>query len=254
MPLTQFRSRGPLAPSSQGPLANRKGLTYLFDDGAIGTTATGTVQDRSGAKRNGTLTNSPTWTTSPYGPALQIDGTARYVATTYTGPIGNVISYEALVRLDGSTASLRAVFRTGGTNYNALYSASNGWRFSSASGTVIPSTTQPAIVLGAWYHLVAVCVGTTVTIYVNGASYGTATITAASFTDLRVGADAFGQNFSGLIALFRMYDGRALSASEVRVLASDPFTPERHKRSIIPFATALSTSGTTSPAALLMSF
>jgi len=105
---------------------------------------------------------------------------------------------------------------TGGFAFNSVYGAYNGslWFYSNARGPMITSTINT--VLNAWNHIAVVRSGSTLTMYINGQSAGTASGITETFTTgstgIFVGNDvsseyAFGYISDARIATSAVYTG-----------------------------------------------
>ena len=196
--------------------------------------------DYSGNGNNGTLVNSPTWTTGQIKGALSFNGTNQYInlgkANTFN--LNQDLTISAWIKLPtvpvgGSAPVIIGDISSNGQNtqYNLRVSFANtgdimfGWGVPSHDR--IWTTAGGVISAGSWYHVVMTRVGTgtpsdVVTIYVNGfskalASTGDAS-TAPAFSN--VGNTSIGRNgdgsgyFPGTIDDPRIYN-RVISAAEV---------------------------------------
>ena len=185
--------------------------------------------DRTQYKRNFTLFNSPTYSSS-FGGILNFDDTVfEYGTTPNIGSLTN-FSVEAWARTNKSLTGKVTTIVTNqydlvsnlnfslGTNnaaasYNMTFGFFNGaWR----------NVTGFAMATNTWYHMIGTYNGSSVILYVNGVA-GTPlsyTGTAASGGEIRIArrwddvANIASNFFSGDIANIRIYN-RALTASEV---------------------------------------
>ena len=193
---------------------------WSFDEGS-GATST----DLSGNGNDGTLTNSPQWTTGKSGGGLQFDGVNDYVdcGNPTSLNIAGVITVEAWVYpkaansviYEDSTAAhnptLILIYQADGKFEFLRYSA--GWR----------ATTDPSVKpLNAWYHIVGTYDGSYQRLYVNGQEV--ALLLFSGDLDDTAGRNVIGIDsrldptygiMNGLIDEVRIYN-RALSAEEVR--------------------------------------
>jgi hypothetical protein len=202
---------------------------WNFDEGS-GTSAA----DSSGNNNTGTLQNSPTWTTGEIGGAVgPFNGSNQNVTVPaaasldLTGP-WTVSTWVNLSQVPSSGASqtLLSRFKTAYANYalqvdnNNCCGAGLGWviKFQNSGGTFYYSKFVTPISTGTWYHLAGTWDGTTLTMYVNGASAAASTPGAipilATGTTLYLGSGGPSNFMYGSLDDARLYN-RALSASEV---------------------------------------
>lgn len=213
-------------------LASGLSVYYRYDDGT-GTTAT----DTSGNELNGTLTNSPQWTSGKINSALDFDGTNDYVVTpdddglevgdsanfTLSGWFNRdtfAADHTLLAKSDGQSAAESGylVFIDDTTD-RLVFKASDGTdQYTLESTSTFTST--------GWNHYTLVWNDASgATLYINGtAEAGTATGTFANVGSLANSEDLYagtesdqGNPFDGKLDEIRGY-GRALSSSEVSAL------------------------------------
>lgn len=154
--------------------ANSSGLVayYKLDEGS-GTTANNSTAN---AGLNGTLTNGPTWATSPIqntSTGVQIDGVDDYVSvpgnSAYDITTGTV---ECLIRPDGLNTSVNECFfgnrGTGGTRYS-FHITPTTLGFFNGTYLTLPYT----FTNGQWYQIAFVIHASTTDAYVNGSLIGT---------------------------------------------------------------------------------
>lgn len=192
-----------------------------------------TWYDLSANVYNGTLTNGPTYDMADGG-SIQFDGTNDYVTLGSSVPTNLRIG-------DGDFTIDFWVYTSGTATYaicgnlndangdgsywvilNSTYTGLHTVQFgrvgiSSKFGT----TTLPT---NAWTNIILSRIGTTMTCYINGASYST-TATVNNFTgnfnvDYLLGISKFNSSFSayplnGWLAILRIYKGVGLTSTQV---------------------------------------
>jgi len=193
----------------------------------------GTVaNDISGLGNHGAFSGGVSWATSYInGKNLSFDGVDGQLVMTHnstlaiTGNMTMVVwaKYAAwdwhmfLTKTNGGTAG----------PYMAYVNASRGTiEFHRGNGTLHDyiESTDPGP-LSTWHCVAVTMSGTTVTHYLNGASNGSGTLSTTigdSATDMRFGNRPDGFWLTGEAANVRLFS-RALAASEIAALYSDPF-------------------------------
>lgn len=169
-----------LANNSAGLLAY-----YKCNEGA-GTTLANSCTNTSGI--DGTLTNTPTWVSSPiqFGSnSLNLDGTSDYMslpAAVYFND--NTFTIEAWVYVRSHANYARILdFGNGSGNNNIVFTLSAGTdgkpglTLVNGSGTSEYIGSSTALTLNTWTHVAAVLNGTTGKIYINGVEKGSGTFT-----------------------------------------------------------------------------
>jgi hypothetical protein len=203
---------------------------YGFNEG-VGTS----LADASGNGQTGTITGA-TWTTQGrFGNALTFNGTSNFVTVNATALLNLTtgMTLEAWVYPTALGTNWRNVIikeRATGEIYN-LYAHTDALK---PTVYVVPAATpnSPAnatgtgpLALNAWSHLAATYDGTTLQLFVNGASVGSRAVSGALLTStgaLRIGGNSlWGEYFQGRLDEVRIYN-RALTASE---LQTDMATP-----------------------------
>jgi hypothetical protein len=217
------------------PDITRQGLIVHYDFGETncyngsGTTIT----DLSGVGNNGTLTNSPTYSTTDGG-IITFNGSNHYIYRgSVTNPPTTTFSMNVVAKFADTGAGGRYVMALGrdiGTNGGmALIAygyagASNelifelGSGFGRVSAGIVPTT-------GIWYDLTVTADGTTTKFYINGTLRNTGTQTTgqiASSPGLSIGSylsaaippAASSAWFNGNIASVKIYN-RELSHADV---------------------------------------
>jgi PKD repeat protein len=208
-------------------LASGLVAAYNFNEGS------GTVlHDVSGNNNNGTVTNA-TWSSAgKFGGALSFNGTTSLVSVAGSASLNLTkgmtleawIDPTSLKSPDAgwSAAIVKEHFGSADNIAYALYAA-NGTGMPPA-GHVLVNGADRAVVgqrpvpLKAWTFLAATYDGTTLRTYVNGALVGSATVGGAITTTpdpLRIGGDAAGEMFTGLIDNVRIYN-TALTQSAIQ--------------------------------------
>jgi hypothetical protein len=198
--------------SASGPV-----LWWKLDDGS-GTAAS----DSSGNGNNGTLANSPTWTTGKVGGALSFNGSNQYVSLANAGNLakGNaahtVAAWIKVNALPSYRAWILQLGNEGSGSHHWLINSSGGTQFGVWNG----NQAQPGLPVGQWKHVAIVFDGTTLKSYVDGVlSQSTAATFNLQGTPLSAAQAHNGENaFNGVMDDVRVY-GRALSAAEVAALA-----------------------------------
>ncbi len=200
----------------------------------------GNANDTGSAVANGTLVNSPTFTTGRVGQAVNLAGGSGGSASQHVSlPAGIVngltnFTVATWVKLD-TTGSWRRVFDFGaGTTTNMFLVPTSGStiRFAittSGSGGEQRINGTAALPTGVWKHVAVTRNGNTGTLYVDGVQVGTNTSMTLSPSNLgnttnnwlgrsQYSGDAF---LDGQIDEFRIYN-YALTASEVLSLFQNP--------------------------------
>ncbi len=201
----------------------KKGLISWWPlDESSGSTAEDLINDN-----NGTLTNTPTWTTGKFGNALDFD-IDDYVMADYNESLeaSDKVSYGAWVKLDafnsasaswviGSNApdncGYNMVLKNTGVAQCAVMKSDGTW-VSIAGGSI--ST-------GVWYNVYCVYDRDYLTLYVDGVRVGRASVGsdlyACSADFLIGGTSSASRYYDGLIDEVRVYD-RALSDRDIEYL------------------------------------
>ncbi|WP_338285290.1 LamG-like jellyroll fold domain-containing protein [Luteolibacter sp. LG18] len=234
--VTATNSQGTSANSNQAvaqPSADL--LVHLKFDETSGATAA----DASGNGRNGTLSNA-TWAAGKTNNAVVLNGTNGYV-TLPTGCVKalNDTTISTWVKLNSvSTWSRIFDFGSGTGTYMFLttqYDAAKPRR--PRFGIKVPGLYEQAmdsavaIPTGTWTHVAVTISGPVANLYINGALAATCPAmplrpsSMGSTTANYIGKSQFSDPYlNGSVDDFRIYN-RALSQSEVAVLAGTTFTP-----------------------------
>jgi len=213
------------------------------------------LPDLSGRGNNGVLTNmaSDDWVSSQYGRALDFDGTNDYVAASDRNcPSGDITAtLSCWVNLKASSPS-GGIFRFGNSQVAfgqmGFYINLRATRGLSVEFAGNNPAIGPSLDLNRWTHIAATktpgAINTTTTIFVDGVSYSPAGGSSTSTPSVSLSAVLIGLNdpssndFSPVILDdIRIYN-RALSASEIRILASRPgigLRQEQHRQTFYQF-------------------
>jgi len=201
------------------------GLTMLLDAGFTpsyplsGTSWT----DLSFSGNNGTLVNGPSYSGSNGG-TIVFDGTNDYVnGPAISSQLTGDMTVEAWIYITSGPSDWVRIIGTGNNpSGNRTFGL---WYFTDRTllwqryGTNIVGL-QPANVLSynTWYHVAATTIGSTHTLYLNGSSIGTSTVTGpwpASNETITIGsAVGIHAYLTGNISISRIYN-RGLSSTEI---------------------------------------
>lgn len=215
---------------------NASNMTSIFGSGLMGYwpfneaagTISGTSADLSGKGNNVTLYSfaAPFGVVSSgvYGNALSLDGINDNARNnTVNLPTGSVATVEAWIYPKGyAEVSYNGIVSWSNRQCNGLgiaLSIQNSGRPSMPTwcNDYVPAT-GAAATLNSWNHIAAVLDGKSATLYMNGQSLGTTTLTYLpnlSSINLAIGAlDYVGRYFNGLIDEVRIYN-RALAPEEI---------------------------------------
>jgi len=181
-----------------------------------------TWYDVSGNSYNGTLTNSPTYSSDNNG-LISFNGSSQYV------DCGNV-----LASLTNLTLECFIKFGTQSTSYNGIISKTldntNGWEIRTAGYTSTTTTAQfryvgdngspdfGALTNGVWYHLVATGTLGSQLVYINGSIYNSGTYAGTPSTNsnsLVIGKLAYAGLYANMTMGYTRIYNRVLSAAEV---------------------------------------
>lgn len=237
------------------PLARGLAGCWLMNEGG------GSTLIDSAYVNNGTLTNSPLWSSGSFGPALDFNGVNNYV------DIGNrpelflsAFSISAWVKRSGTPASqfggyFAADYNSAATLSNYALKISGGqsgettntvvgfWENPTGTASKVLSTTVTQ--LGVWYHVVFTWDTSTRRLYLQGVEEAT-NATGQTRTDVggnlaigRPGSYA-GLYFHGVVEGVCLYD-RALSHQEIRWLYQEPFANFQSVRRVLGQGAAIPT-------------
>ena len=201
-----------------GPDIVTDGLIFAVDAGSTrsypgsGTTTTSLV-----GLSTGTLSNGVAYV-SGNGGSWDFDGVDDFIDTTFTLPAGDRsmefwVYYNTLTSTAGNGYSLMGV-QQGADKYlySGIQSNGSGYSYAGNTGGAYSYTFSAA----TWYHIVLAMGSGTSRNYVNGEQVATRTYTAsaASTTEVMIGAINQSHEIDGLVPLTRVYN-KELSAAEV---------------------------------------
>jgi hypothetical protein len=198
---------------------------YAFEEGTGTTTA-----DLSGNGHPGTLVGA-TWTTAgKYGSAVALNGGTQYLRVDAPGaPTGD---FSWLVWAHPTTASgWRGLLEIQTSDSTGIELALDAGRPQVWSNGALRLTASQGLPVNAWSHVALTRAGSTLTVYVNGVSVGTATEPAGfswGSCPFLIGVDAdsgctgaLNGHFGGRLDEVRLYS-RALSATEIQIAMNAP--------------------------------
>ena len=188
-----------------------------------------TIYDVSGSTNNGTLNNSPTYSSDSNG-ILLFNGSSQYVGIANSSSLQVADTFTVSAWIKASNLSARyGVFSTRANN------TTGSWQFEVGTGSggtgrilisgvnvYIAQSVNNVITTNTWYHITVVKINNATqgaTFYVNGSAVsnvGTGAYTISNNSDekrIAIGT-ASSQYFPGYIAQIFVYN-RALSASEI---------------------------------------
>lgn len=181
-------------------------------------------------RNNGTLTNGPTWSATAPSYRLRsllFDGSDDYVSLA--SPALNAVTIEFIARADTDKAMQAAVGVS--ASYAALRRVSGGTvRLTESGGLSLIDWSSAWTNLSVDYHFVYTQSNSgpssTVELFANGVSSGTASVNAPFISGLTFGQYVTyfaAHSFSGTISSVRLYS-RAISASEAYQVYQDSLT------------------------------
>lgn len=204
------------------------GLVLLFDP-AIEASYSGsgtTLSDISGNANNGTLVNSPTYS-SLNGGKLTFNGSTNYITTAYSASLGESLSFGCWCRptaaglangsdLIGKGYATTAPFASWGVDFTSA----REFRFFVSDSTTLGNVSSAAQTLNNWYYIFATYNNKLLNCYINGSQVATRTSTNTilyNSNTVSVGANPLslaGSYWTGDIAQIQLYN-RNLSQSEI---------------------------------------
>jgi hypothetical protein len=200
-------------------------IAYGYEEGTGSTTA-----DVSGNAHPGTLVGA-TWTpTGKYGKAVALNGSSQYVRVDApSAPTGD---FSWMVWANPTTlAGWRGLLEIQTSASTGVELGLDAGRPQVWSNGVLRLTASSSLPVNTWSHLAITRAGSTLTVYVNGLSVGTATEPAAfswATCPFLIGVDAdsgctglLNGHLGGQLDEFRLYN-RALSPSEVQSAMNTP--------------------------------
>lgn len=193
-----------------------------------------TTYDESGNSNNGTIYGAPTWANGKYGKALSFNGSTDYVTIPTSSSLDathwTISMWCRLLSIPASGMQGDIIARRNDSNDRGfvweIYDTgvvhfwvhdSGGWKENQWS---FPDLTN-------FYHIVQVCNGTNIILYINGVQYDIDACgdnTVPTGWPLRIGCNSFILNkfANAIIDEVRIYN-RTLSADEVRALYTAPY-------------------------------
>jgi hypothetical protein len=200
-------------------------LAFGFEEGTGTTTA-----DVSGNAHPGTLVGTTWATTGKYGRAVVLNGSTQYVRVDApSAPTGD---FSWMVWANPTTLSgWRGLLEIQTSGSAGVELALDAGRPQVWSNGQLRLTATGVLAVNTWTHMAITRAGSTLTVYVNGVSVGTATETAAfswSTCPFLIGVDAdsgctglLNGQFAGQLDEFRLYN-RALSPTEIQAAMNAP--------------------------------
>ena len=208
----------------RGPNAITSGLVLSLDAGNTKSYQSGSTTwfDKSGNGNNGTLTNSPTYS-SANGGSIVFDGVDDYINISTTPNLPNPLTICTFVNTSVITGSNQVIYGPSANGADNWLSVSNNrvqiyaTQTSDVGNFSISGTT--VIQANIWYHITGIVNNNVTSIYINGvfevASSAQAFTIGGWNSTARIGQRATGQfPFNGRIACVQGYN-RALTASEI---------------------------------------
>lgn len=177
--------------------------------------------DISGGGNTVSLAGSspPTWTTGPFGHALNFIGTNCYATAANVNPVKMSVSLwifpKALSQNWQGLINTKAA-ASGGTGFALSYLDTRQFTFKMANGDCVST----AHATNAWYHIVGVFDGTNTVVYVNGVNEGSLPdVFGSTSTRITIGFwnsswSTYAQYFTGKMSDILIFS-RALSAIEI---------------------------------------
>lgn len=168
----------------------KDGLVLDLDAGNPNSYLSGTIwTDLSGGGNNGTLTNSPTYSTDNGG-VIRLDGTDDYVLNTWKAPAGNKsmnfwVKYNSLDAAGGNGYSLSGAQQVNAYFYTGIQDGGQGYSYAGNTG----GTYNYYFNANQWYNVCTVMDNGTTRHYVNGVQVATRgyTVSNASTVNFPIG-------------------------------------------------------------------
>jgi hypothetical protein len=191
-----------------------------------------TVADLSGNGNTGTFTNTPTWTSGNYGPAIDFagGGADQHIAIPHN-PTHDITSQITLISYaypHNDNAAQGLIVKMTYTVAWGLYLATTGrFQVRMYIGGSLEEALSPTNVFAAnnWYQFAATYDGANICLYLNGVSVLTQPASGAIGTstgDLDFGIRGLAIDYNGLQSNNLVYN-RALTAGEIGQIYRDPF-------------------------------
>jgi prepilin-type N-terminal cleavage/methylation domain-containing protein len=189
-----------------------------------------TVSDRSSSGNNGTLLNTPGWSTNTFsgkGCALNLNGATQFMSVANSSSLSNYSNGVTIsVWINSTTVSgIQGIFaKMGGSEYLDIILINGQIRFETSAGQVI--YTNSLLKPNEWYNIVATydpsLTSNQAKVYINGVLDVQGTIAIANPNN---GSNVFIGNyagyFSGLIDDMKFYSKSLTSASIYKQYAEE---------------------------------
>lgn len=199
---------------------------WQFDE-TSGTTA----YDASGNNNNGTLTNSPTITTSgKINSALTFDGSNDYVNVPTSSSISITadITIAAWIKRGVTNQKGDILVRTNGSNWDYEFGIDDTGQddkifFYADAPSFFTQYSSGTISDTNWHHVAFTRSGSSTTLYIDGKQSGTSTASGAfnnNSTPVRIGGDGDTVYFNGTIDDARLYN-YALTTEQIKTIMND---------------------------------
>jgi hypothetical protein len=171
---------------------------------------TGTTwTDLSGTGNNGTLVNSPIYTSSNGG-GLVFD-TSKYVTLASAIALTGNFTISWWGYLTGTISNNQGIIYSGVTGNDINYYQGFVRLYSPTNGNQVISPTSTAA--STWYNWAYVRSGTTLTLYLNGSSNTSGTVSVYTVNIAQIARGVAG-SMTGTLPVMQVYN-RALSADEI---------------------------------------
>ena len=209
----------PLTTTSQGATASQVEVLTCQSNRFLDNSSNGWTFTTSGSPT--VVAFSPfnptaSWSAATNGGSGYFDGSGDYLQgptnaafTMGTGDFTIELWYYPIVDYVSGNVYLYDL----GSNGTRIQIFNNNVYFTPVAGSGITGTTGQGVLAGAWYHIACVRAGSTITMYLNGSSIGSATNTSnLTDTACRIGAYGGGASnfFNGYMANFRIVKGTAV--------------------------------------------
>jgi hypothetical protein len=154
------------------------------------------------------------WSAATYGGSGYFDGSGDYLNWTGTALGSGNFTAECWVYLTPYSTSNYAIIGSGAANTSAgweIYLDGSVSKINLYTGGVSLISSSSTVTANQWYHIALVRSGSTATLYINGVSVGTATLTAnLTNTAMYVSYDFAGQVMAGYVSGVRHVVGTAV--------------------------------------------
>jgi hypothetical protein len=154
------------------------------------------------------------WSAATYGGSGYFDGSGDYLSWTGAALGSGNFTAECWVYLTPYSTSNYAIIGSGAANTSAgweIYLDGSVSKINLYTGGVALISSSNTVTANQWYHIALVRSGSTATLYINGVSVGTATLTAnLTNTAMYVSYDFAGQVMAGYVSGVRHVVGTAV--------------------------------------------